>query len=63
MTQQKSEDHLLLEDGVIPVELVGSDPGGQGKAIPVDQTVVQLELPIATADHHAGSGPVRVWAG
>ena len=44
-----------LEDGVIPVELVGSSPGGQGKAIPVDQTAVQLELPIATADHHTGS--------
>ena len=55
MTQQKSEDRVVLEGGVIPVELVGSSPGGQGKAIPVDQTAVQLELPIVTADHHTGS--------
>ncbi len=56
MTQQKSEDRVVLEGGVTPAELVGSSPGGQGKAIPVDQTAVQLELPIATAEHHTGSG-------
>lgn len=55
MTQQKLEDRVVLEGGVILVELVGSSSGGQGKAIPVDQTAVQLELPIATAEHHAGS--------
>ncbi len=55
MAQQKSEDRVVLEGGVVPVELVGSSPGGQGKAIPVDQTAVQLELPIVTADHHTGS--------
>jgi hypothetical protein len=55
MAQQKSEDRVLLEGGVMPVELVGSSPGGQGKAIPVDQTAVQLELPIVTAEHHTGS--------
>ena len=39
MAQQKSEDRVLLEGGVMPVELVGSSPGGQGKAVPVDETV------------------------
>ena len=55
MAQQKSEDRVVLEGGVMPVELAGSSPGGQGKAIPVDQTTVQLELPIVTAEHHTGS--------
>jgi hypothetical protein len=55
MAQQKSDDRVVLEGGVMPVELVGSSPGGQGKAIPVDQTTVQLELPIVTAEHHTGS--------
>ena len=51
MAQQKSEDRVLLEDGVIPVEPGGSSPVGQGKAVPVEETAVQLCLPIATADH------------
>lgn len=53
MAQQKSEDRVLLEDGVISVEPGGSSPVGQGKAVPVEETAVQLCLPIATADHRA----------
>ncbi len=50
MTQQKSEDRVVLDGGVMPAERAGSSPGGQGKAIPVDQTAWQLCLPIATAE-------------
>jgi group II intron reverse transcriptase/maturase len=55
MAQQKSEDRVLLEGGVMPVERAGSSPGGQGKAVPVDQTAWQLRLPIATADDPQGA--------
>ena len=34
----------------MPAEPVGSSPGGQGKAVPVEETAVQLCLPIATAE-------------
>jgi RNA-directed DNA polymerase len=50
MAQQKSEDRVVLEGGVTPVEPVGSSPGGQGKAVPVEETAAQLCLPIATAE-------------
>ena len=50
MAQQKSEDRVLLEGGVMPAERAGSSPGPRGKAIPVDQTAWQLCLPIATAE-------------
>jgi RNA-directed DNA polymerase len=50
MAQQKSEDRVLLEGGVMPAEPVGSSLGGQGKAVPVDETTGQLRLPIATAE-------------
>jgi hypothetical protein len=50
MAQQKSEDRVLLEGGVTIVEPAGSSVGGQGKAVPVDETMLQLELPIATAE-------------
>lgn len=39
----------------MPVEPAGSSVGGQGKAIPVDQTAWQLCLPIATADDPQGA--------
>ena len=51
MAQQKSEDRVVLEGGVMPVERVGSSPGGQGKAVPVEETAVQLSLPIVTAEN------------
>jgi hypothetical protein len=35
----------------MPAERVWSSPGGQGKAIPVEETAVQLSLPIATAEN------------
>ena len=54
MAQQKSEDRVVLEGGVMPVEPVGSSPGGQGKAVPVEEMAVQLCLPIATAESRAG---------
>lgn len=49
MARQKSEDRVVPDGGVMPVQPVGD--GGQGKAVPVDETAVQLSLPIATADH------------
>ena len=53
MAQQKSEDRVVLEGGVMPAERVGSSSGGQGKAVPVDETTGQLCLPIATAERRA----------
>jgi len=55
MAQQKSEDRVVPEGGVMPVERVGSSPGGQGKAVPVEETAVQLRLPIATAENPRGA--------
>jgi RNA-directed DNA polymerase len=55
MARQKSEDRVLLEGGVMPVERAGSSPGAQGKAIPVEQTAGQLRLPIATAENPRGA--------
>ena len=51
MTQQKSEDRVVPDDGVMPVQPVDD---GQGKAIPVDQQAGQLRLPIATAEDREG---------
>jgi len=51
MAQQKSEDRVVPEGGVMPAERAGSSPGGQGKAVPVEETAVQLRLPIATAEN------------
>src|SRR5450755_2665074 len=39
----------------MPAERVGSSPGEQGKAIPVEETAVQLRLPIATAENPKGA--------
>src|SRR5207344_1849066 len=36
-------------------EPVGSSPGGQGKAVPVEETAVQLSLAIATAENPRGA--------
>ena len=55
MAQQKSEDRVVPEGGVMPVERAGSSPGGQGKAVPVEETAVQLGLPIATAENPKGT--------
>ena len=55
MTQQKSEDRVVPEGGVMPVQRVGSSPGQQGKAVPVEETAVQLSLPIATAENPKGT--------
>src|ERR1035437_669661 len=55
MAQQKSEDSVLLEGGVTPAEHAGSSSGGQGKAVPVEQTALQLGLPIATAENPKGA--------
>jgi hypothetical protein len=38
-----------------PAERAGSSPGGQAKAVPVEETVVQLGLPIATAENPKGA--------
>jgi hypothetical protein len=55
MAQQKSEDRVVPEGGVMPAERVGSSPGGQGKAVPVEETAVQLCLAIATAENPRGA--------
>jgi group II intron reverse transcriptase/maturase len=55
MAQQKSEDRVLPEGGVMPAQSDVVGGGGQGKAVPVEQTVVQLQLPIATAEDPQGS--------
>jgi RNA-directed DNA polymerase len=39
----------------MPAERAGSSLGGQGKAIPVEETAVQLRLPIATAENPQGA--------
>src|SRR5450755_389138 len=55
MAQQKSEDRVVPEGGVMPVERAGSSPGGQGKAVPVEETAVQLSLTIVTAENPRGA--------
>ncbi len=55
MAQQKSEDRVVPDGGVMPVQPSGGGACGQGKAVPVEQTVVQLQLPIATAEDPLGS--------
>ncbi|MCA1703279.1 MAG: hypothetical protein LC808_08450, partial [Actinobacteria bacterium] len=49
MAQQKSEDRVVPDGGVMPVQLSGGDACEQGKAVPVEQTAV---LSVATC-----SGP------
>ena len=39
----------------MPAERAGSSPGGQGKAVPVEETAGQLCLPIATAENPRGA--------
>jgi group II intron reverse transcriptase/maturase len=64
MARQKSEDRVVPDGGVMPVQPVRD--GGQGKAVSVDETAVQLSLAIATADDHfmvpdrSGAGRVVV---
>ena len=55
MAQQKSEGRVVPEGGVMPAERVWSSTGGQGKAVPVEETAVQLSLPIATAENPKGA--------
>jgi RNA-directed DNA polymerase len=55
MAQQKSEDRVVPEGGVTPAERAGSSTGEQGKAVPVEETAVQLSLPIATAENPKGA--------
>lgn len=56
MARQKSEDRVVPDGGVMPVQPSGDGGAcGQGKAVPVEQTVVQLQLPIATAEDPQGS--------
>src|SRR5436305_9451746 len=59
MAQQKSEDRVVPEGGVMPAERAGSSPGGQGKAVPVEETAVQLCLRIATAENPRGASRRR----
>jgi len=55
MAQQKSEDRVVPEGGLIPAERAGSSPSGQGKAVPVEETAMQLSLAIATAENPRGA--------
>jgi RNA-directed DNA polymerase len=54
MAQQKSEDRVVPDGGVMPVQ-PNDDVEGQGKAVPVEQTAGQLVLAIATAEDPVGS--------
>jgi RNA-directed DNA polymerase len=64
MARQKSEDRVVPDGGVMPVQPAG---GGQGKAVPVEQTAGQLPLAVATAEDPEGSACEAVrdrsWAG
>ena len=53
MAQQKSEDRVVPDGGVMPAQ--PAECRGQGKAVPVEQTAGQLQLPVATAEDPAGS--------
>jgi RNA-directed DNA polymerase len=55
MAQQRSEDRVVAEGGVMPAERAGSSPGGQAKAVPVEEMALQLCLPIATAENPQGA--------
>src|SRR5450755_918345 len=55
MAQQKSEDRVVPEGGVMPVERAGSSTGGRRIIITEEETVVQLRLPIATAENPIGA--------
>ena len=44
----------------MPAERVGSSTGGQGKAVPVEETAVQLCLPVATAENPRGATRRRI---
>jgi RNA-directed DNA polymerase len=59
MARQKSEDRVVPDGGVMPAQPAGSSAGGQGKAVPVDEAVSQLRLPIATAEAPGGGSRVR----
>ena len=59
MAQQKSEDRVVPDGGVTPAKPAGSSTGGQGKAIPVDEAVSQLRLPVATAEAPRGGSRAR----
>src|SRR4051794_15829334 len=54
MAQQKSEDRVVPDGGVMPAQPRGG-AAWQGKAVPVEQTAEQLRLAIATAEDPAGS--------
>jgi RNA-directed DNA polymerase len=55
MAQQKSEDRVVPDGGVMPAQPAGSSTGGQGKAVPVEEAAWQLQLPIATAEAPQGA--------
>jgi RNA-directed DNA polymerase len=59
MAQQKSEDRVVPDGGVMPVQPAGSSVGEQGKAVPVDEAVSQLQLAIATAEAPGGGSRGR----
>ena len=60
MARQKSEDRVVADGGVMPVQPVGSSPDGQAKAIPVDEAVSQLRLPIVTAEAPNGGQRAQI---
>jgi hypothetical protein len=58
MAQQKSEDRVVLQGGVMPAEPVGSSSRGRGKTVLVEEEAQQLRLPIATAEDSRESARV-----
>ncbi len=54
MSQQKSEDRIVPEGPGNLVQSCGVEHRSGGKAVPVDEEVTQLALPIATAENPRG---------
>ena len=55
MAQQKSEDCVVPQGQGNLVPTCGAERHRGGKAVPVDEQVMQLELPIATAENPQGA--------
>lgn len=55
MAQQKSEDRIVPQGQGNLAPTRGVEHRGGGKAVPVDEQVMQLELPIATAENPQGA--------
>ncbi len=55
MTQQKSEDRIVPEGGVIAAPPHRDKTVGGGKAVPVDEQVMQLDMTLVPAENPEGA--------